>query len=67
MVDKLAIDGGSKSIPHTLLPFNHIGDEEIGAVVEVLKSGVLSGFVGSWGEAFYGGPEVQKFERAWEK
>ena len=67
MVDKLAIDGGSKSIPHTLLPFNHIGDEEIGAVVEVLKSGVLSGFVGSWGEAFYGGPEVQNFEKAWER
>lgn len=66
MVDKLAIDGGSQTVPHFLLPYNHIGDEEIAAVVEVLKSGVLSGFVGSWGPAFYGGPQVQNFEKAWE-
>ncbi len=67
MFDKLAIDGGSKAIPQALIPYSHIGNEEIEAVVEVLQSGILSGFVGSWGQAFYGGPEVQKFERAWER
>lgn len=59
MVDKLAIDGGSQTVPHFLLPYNHIGDEEIAAVVEVLKSGVLSGFVGSWGPAFTVAPKYR--------
>ena len=35
------------------------------AVAEVLDSGVLSQFVGAWGEDFYGGPRVRSLERAW--
>ena len=30
-----------------------------------MKSGVLSGFYGSWREEFYGGPRVRAFEEAW--
>ena len=33
----------------------------------MLKSGILSKFLGSWGKGFYGGEQVQKFERACEK
>lgn len=44
-----------------------IGDEEKTAVAEVLDSGVLSDFLGTWSPQFYGGPRVQKLEREWEK
>jgi perosamine synthetase len=37
------------------------------AVGEVLDSGVLSRFIGSWGEDFAGGPRVRALERAWEE
>jgi perosamine synthetase len=37
------------------------------AVEEVLESGVLSRFIGSWGEDFAGGPRVRALERAWEE
>jgi dTDP-4-amino-4,6-dideoxygalactose transaminase len=37
------------------------------AVGEVLESGVLSRFIGSWGEDFAGGPRVRALERAWEE
>ena len=43
-----------------------IGDEEKNAVAEVLDSGVLSDFLGTWSPQFYGGPRVQKLEREWE-
>jgi dTDP-4-amino-4,6-dideoxygalactose transaminase len=62
---KLAISGGKKEIECEFQAYNHIGEEEISAVVEVMSSGNLSGFVGSWEPAFYGGPKVQEFEAAW--
>jgi dTDP-4-amino-4,6-dideoxygalactose transaminase len=46
-------------------PFKHrntIGQEEEEAVVRVLRSGVISGFVGAWGPDFFGGPEVRAME-----
>jgi len=64
---RLAISGGSKVIDYDFQPFNHIGEEEISAVVEVMSSGNLSGYVGSWEPAFYGGPKVQEFELAWQE
>lgn len=33
---------------------------------QVLDSGVLSGFLGTWSPAFYGGTFVQRLERDWE-
>ncbi len=47
--------------------FNTIGKEEEKAVVRVIKSKNLSGFLGSWGPSFYGGREVQKLENLWKK
>ena len=34
--------------------------------MKVLDGGVLSGFLGTWSAAFYGGTMVQKLERDWE-
>jgi dTDP-4-amino-4,6-dideoxygalactose transaminase len=42
--------------------YNSIGREEIDAAQRVLESGVLSAFVGTWGEGFSGGSEVQAME-----
>ena len=42
--------------------YNSIGQEEIDAANRVLESGVLSAFVGTWGEGFSGGSEVQAME-----
>ena len=41
---------------------NPIGKEEINAVNEVLKSGILSDFLGAESKQFYGGQRVQEFE-----
>ena len=63
MNNTLALLGGSATIQQPIKSFNTIGDEELAAVTEVMRSGVLSGYIGARGEAFMGGPRV----RAWEK
>tara|TARA_B100001173_G_scaffold12495_1_gene10618 strand:+ start:622 stop:1899 length:1278 start_codon:yes stop_codon:yes gene_type:complete len=67
MKNRLAILGGEKTINHSFKRFNTIGDEEINAVVKVMKSGVLSSFLGSWSPEFYGGKYVKALEKAFEK
>jgi perosamine synthetase len=47
------------------VPRNIIGVEEEIAALRVLRSGCLSGFLGSAGEGFLGGPEVRAFEEEW--
>ena len=63
----LSILGGKKVIKKNFSRYNTIGIEEYKAAKKVLKSGILSKFLGSWGKGFYGGEQVQKFERACEK
>jgi dTDP-4-amino-4,6-dideoxygalactose transaminase len=61
----LAIHGGD---PVRSRPFPDrpgIGDAEKRAANAVLDSGVLSQFIGAWGEDFAGGPQVRALERAW--
>lgn len=48
-----------------LRPYPSIGEAEKAAVAEVLESGCLSGFYGSPGPQFLGGPKVRAFEAAW--
>lgn len=61
----LAINGGEKIRTKPFPVYNMIGNEEEKAVVDVLRSGVLSRFLGSWHKDFYGGPEVQALEKEW--
>lgn len=66
-MDKLAINGGKK-IRNRLFPFYRVIDErEVKAVSAVLRSGILSKFLGCWHPDFYGGPQVQAFEKEWAK
>ncbi len=58
----LAIHGGAPVIDKPLTLFNTIGDEDIAAAVEVLKSGVLSAYIGAPGSGFMGGPKVRALE-----
>ena len=43
--------------------YNSIGREEIIAAKKVIKSGILSDFIGKKGEKFLGGKKVQEFEK----
>ena len=61
-LEKLALFGGSKTIQHDFKRYNSIGAEEAKAAQQVLESGVLSQFLGTWHEDFYGGPKVREFE-----
>jgi len=63
MDEKLAINGGSKTINTKFAAYNSLGEEERLAVDRVMRSGVLSAFLGVWHKDFYGGPKVQEFEK----
>jgi dTDP-4-amino-4,6-dideoxygalactose transaminase len=62
---KLAIFGGDPVIPQPFPPYPSMGSAEADAVARVVASGTLSGFYGSWGSEFLGGPLVRAFEGAW--
>lgn len=63
MKEKLALLGGKPVLRSPLPEQYHIGREEINLAKEVLKSGMLSGFVARYNEEFLGGPFVRKLER----
>lgn len=63
--NKLAIFGGAPLRTQKFPAHKTIGDGEKAAVQRVLDSGVLSRFLGTWHQDFYGGPEVQALEREW--
>jgi len=65
MNNQLAIFGGKPIINYTFKKYNTIGEEEVEATQSVLKSGVLSKFIGCWDEDFYGGPKIKEFEKKW--
>ena len=64
-MEKLALLGGTPVLRQPLAPYKAFGLEEFAALCRVMKSGCLSGFYGSWGEQFFGGPVVQALEEAW--
>ncbi len=63
MKKKLAIYGGPKTINKKFRPYNSLGEEERIAVDKVMRSGILSQFLGTWHKDFYGGPKVREFEK----
>ena len=66
-MEKLALFGGKKIITRKFKKYRSIGLEEKKAALKVLNSGVLSDFLGEKSSKFYGGKNVQKFERYIEK
>jgi len=60
--NKLALFGGTPAFNSTVEIFNTIGDEEIAAVTMVMKTGVLSKYIGAPGSDFMGGPKVREME-----
>lgn len=64
---KLALNGGEKVRTELFPAYRVIGKEEENAVVEVLRSGILSKYLGSWSDDFYGGPQVRQLEKEWAK
>jgi perosamine synthetase len=64
-VSNLAIHGGTavRSSPYPGGPC--LDDAERDAVQKVLDSGVLSGFIGTPGDHFFGGPAVRDLEAHW--
>lgn len=61
----LALLGG-KPVRSRLFPaYRVMGEEEKAAAARVLESGILSRFLGAWHPDFFGGPEVQAFEKQW--
>ena len=60
--NKLALFGGPKTFKEKVIITNTIGKEEISAVNAVMKSGVLSKFLGEYDSDFFGGPKVLEFE-----
>jgi len=61
----LAFFGGSPVIPHPLPPRRSVSGMERQALLEVADSDILSGFYGSYGPEFMGGPKVRALEAAW--
>jgi len=59
----LALLGGEKTFTAKIKPHNPIGLKEQISAYKVLRSGVLSKFLGTWSQDFYGGPKVQEFEK----
>jgi len=66
-MSKLALLGGTPVIDGDLPPYPSMGEAEENAVRDVVRSGCLSGFFGSAGPEFLGGPKVREFETAWSK
>lgn len=64
-MSRLAIDGGRPVRTRPFPEYRTIGAEEKAAVAEVLDSGVLSAFLGTWSPEFLGGPRVRKLEKEW--
>jgi len=61
-MSKLALLGGEKTRKKSFPAHPVLGEEEKKEVMDVLKTGQLSGFVANSGECFGGGPKVKKLE-----
>ena len=58
MEKKLAINGGKPILDRPLQHVYNIGEEELQAVISLMKRGPLSDFVGEKGDYFLGGKEI---------
>ena len=65
--NQLALFNGPKIIYKKFKNFNNIGNEELNAVIKVMKSGILSEFLAGWNDKFFGGKKVIQFEKKCSK
>ena len=63
----LALLGGTPVLSEPLRRYRSMGEAEAAAVAEVIASDCLSGFYGSPGDEYWGGPKVLDFEAAWRE
>lgn len=61
-MSQLALLGGVPVLDRPLTPYRSIGEEECARVETVMRSGLLSGYIGAWCNEFDGGPTVREFE-----
>lgn len=66
-MNRLALFGGTPVIGSEVPRYRSLGAAELNAVSEVVKSDCLSGYSGSPGEGFLGGPRDRVFEDAWRQ
>ncbi len=66
-MSELALLGGNAVISKPLASYRSIGPTEKAAAMEVIELGCLSGFYGSPGPEFLGGPKIRAFEEAWSQ
>ena len=64
-MSELALLGGTPVISEPPARYRSMGEAEAKAVADVMASDCLSGFYGSPGDEYWGGPKVQEFEAAW--
>jgi perosamine synthetase len=64
---QLAINGGTPVRTDPFPPYVTLGEEEKRAAIEVIESGNLSGFLGTWSPQSLGGPKVRQLENNWEE
>ncbi|MBI5164707.1 MAG: DegT/DnrJ/EryC1/StrS family aminotransferase [Magnetospirillum sp.] len=61
----LAFFGGDKVRTEPFPAYRVMGEDEQRAAVAVIESGVLSRYLGTWHDDFWGGPRVREFEATW--
>ena len=64
-MSELALLGGKPVRTQPFPAYKVIAEDDRAAVAKVVESGILSRFLGAWHPDFFGGPEVQAFEREW--
>ena len=66
-MSELAVFGGPKTRIEKFPAYRPIGAEEEKAVVEVVRSGILSQFIGAHHNDFRGGPQIRALEEEWAR
>ena len=64
-MNQLALLGGSPIRTTPFPAYQVIDQRDIDAVTKVLETGILSRFLGAWHKDFFGGPQIQAFEKKW--
>lgn len=66
-MSKLAIKGGNP-VRTVLFPSQNTMDcNEATTVLDVMRTGRLSGYRAGWGKEFWGGPYIQQLEKEWKE